>query len=180
MANDNHLAQLRQFKEILKKEGFESQVLDVTEQRPYETLLVALPMEGRPEGSLHMEFSFLPDMEAQLDGLSLLQCFVAIAAIDMDNTDMRTAILNINKFCPLVAFGVLNNPHIIYFRHTMMLHADWQQNTTLITQTTWLISYLLEMFGPGLTQLATGSSKITDAFNGHQFEHLILGDPKGF
>ncbi|ACE83489.1 type III secretion system chaperone family protein [Cellvibrio japonicus] len=169
-------AQLAHFAQALEGESFASRLVPETADGPA-TLLVALAMEGHPQGGLQLELSFLPAMESQLAGLSLLQCFVAIAGVTHEGKpELRRALASINRFSPINGFGLLEHQGILYFRHTLMLLPGQQLNVPLVIQTAWLISYLLELFGPGLSQLAGQGGSLEDAFKGHEFAHLILGD----
>ncbi|MCJ8211042.1 hypothetical protein MUY27_15090 [Mucilaginibacter sp. RS28] len=172
--NPAHFTALKLYADALKEEGFASQLLSANDSVPYDTLLVALPMDGHPRGGLQIELSFLPGIEAELNGLSIMQCFVPVEEVKTDAAELKAGIANINKFSTLGSFGLLSKPPIVYFRHTVMLNINTQQNLQVIIQTVWLISYLLEMFGPGLSQLANDTIKLAEAFRGHQFEQLII------
>lgn len=172
----NTAQSLHLFVDALAREGFEPvQVLEKSQDRPYEVGLVFLSQEGHPAGGLQLELSFLPQMEEQLAGQSLMQCFVGLTSdlLSANALELQEAVIRMNRFCPLVGFGVLSQPPMLCFRHTLMLPQNLEHSLPLVIQTTWLISYLLEVFGDELTQVAEGRASIAQAFEGHPFAHLL-------
>ncbi len=170
----DHSKQLEAFSEALMKEGFSVNIIEKSEERPYETVLVFLTQENHPAGGLQLELSFIPNMEEQLAGLSLLQCFVDVSNTSIDNLELEKAVTTVNQSIPLVGFGILAKPTMLCFRHTLMLLPKMEDNIPLVIQTTWLISYLLEVFEDNLTQIAEEKTTIAEAFDGHPFAHLLV------
>ncbi len=171
----NNLHSLQQFSDALAQEGFEVHILEKSQERPYDVLLVFLSLEHHPAGGLQLELSFIPQMEEQLAGLSLMQFFVGLTTdLSSDSlTELQKAVIGINRFSPLVGFGILSKPAMLCFRHTLMLPATLEYSLPLVIQTTWLINYLMEGFGNGLTQVAEGQTSVAQAFEGHPFAHFL-------
>jgi hypothetical protein len=171
----NTLQALHQFSAALAQEGFDGHILEKYQDRPYDILLVFLPQEHHPAGGLQLELSFVPHMEEQLAGLSLMQFFVGLTSNLSSGSlmELQQAVISINRFCPLVGFGILSQPPMLCFRHTLMLPAKLEHSLPLVTQTTWLISYLMEVFGNNLTQVAEGHASIAQAFKEHPFAHFL-------
>lgn len=171
----NNLHALQQISNALTQEGFEVRILEKSHERPYGVLLVFLSLETHPVGGLQLELSFVPEMEEQLLGLSLMQCFVGLTGnlSTHSQTELQQAVIGINRFCPLVGFGILSQPPMLCFRHTMMLPSKVEHGLPLVIQTTWLISYLMDVFGNNLTQVAEGFASIDQAFKGHPFSHFL-------
>jgi hypothetical protein len=170
------LQALDKFSAALAGDGFEVHVLEKSQDRPYEVLLVFLQLEDHPLDGLQLELSFIPQMEEQLSGLSLMQCFVSLTdKLASDHLmELQQAVIGINRFCPLVGFGILSQPSMLCFRHVLMLPARLQDSLPLVIQTTWLIGYLMEVFGKKLTQVAEGQASIDKAFKGHPFAHFLM------
>jgi hypothetical protein len=62
---------------------------------------------------------------------------------------------------------------MLCFRHTFMLPSKLEHSLPLVIQTTWLISYLMEVFGNNLTQVAEGRASVDQAFKEHPFAHFL-------
>jgi len=171
----NDLQALSKFSDALAAEGFEVRILEKTQERPYDVLLIFLQLEDHPAGGLQLELSFIPHMEEQLSGLSLVQFFVGLTEnLAPDYApELQQVVININRFCPLVGFGILSQPAMLCFRHTVMLPARLEDSLPLVVQTTWLINYLMEMFGKNLTQVAEGRASTAQAFKANPFAHLL-------
>ncbi len=171
----DYLPTLQQFSDALTREGFATEIAEKSQERPYDVLMVFLAQEDHPAGGLQLELSFIPQMEEQLSGLSLMQCFAGLTDnLSADSAmELQKAVIAINQFCPLVGFGILAQPPMLCFRHTLMLPPEMQHSLPLVIQTTWLIDYLTEVFGDNLIQIAEGQATMIEAFKGHPFAHLL-------
>lgn len=167
-----HRAQLELFGRRLGEEAFETRLVSAEGAIPYDTLLVGIT--GDEEGALgwQLEFSFIPNLESQLEGVSLLQCFVALPEVRARAELLRFAV-RLNTKLPLVGFGALDEPSIACFRHTLMLPEDAETAAAMVIQAAWMISYLLTLFGQPVALVAGGEATIEEALRGHPFAHLF-------
>lgn len=166
---------LARWGERLGGEGFPTRLVRAGEEGvPYDVLLAGVAGEGR-EAPLQMELSFVPGMEEQLEGASLLQCFVHLPAQVPDAAVpelVRLAAL-LNTRLPLVGFGYLEAERMACFRHVLMLPRDPAPAEALVVQTTWIVSYLLDVFGGAVEAVAAGERSLRDALSGHPFQGLF-------
>lgn len=170
-----YLQTLQRFDDALTHEGFSTSMLEKVPERPYDLLLVFIPQEQHPAGGVQLELSFIPDMDQQLAGLSLMQFFAGLAN-DLPPsalTELQKAVISVNRFSPLVGFGILAQPAMLYFRHVLMLPKAVEESIPLVVQTTWLVSYLVDVFGNNLIQVANGHASLAEAFREHPFGHLL-------
>jgi hypothetical protein len=148
-------ARLARFARDLGEEDFPSRLVEATEEVPYDTLLVAVAGEDGEPG-WRLELSFLPGMEEQLDGASLLQCFVQVPAAVAAEGELLRLLARLNTRLPLVGFAYLEEQRMVCFRHLLMLPADDETSAALVVQTTWMISYLLTLFANPVACVAQG------------------------
>jgi hypothetical protein len=155
-------ARLERFAAAVGGEGFETGLLTTGEGAPYDTLVVAV---GEDEASYRLELSFVPGMEEELEGVSILQAFAAVAS-DVDAArapDLQRLVALLNTRLPLVGFAHLERERIAGFRHLVLLPADEATATALAVQAVWLVSFLLARFGPAVAAVARGETTVEQA-----------------
>jgi hypothetical protein len=167
-----HRAQLELFGQRLGDEAFETRLVPAGGAIPYDTLLVGITGDEEGAPGWQLELSFLPNLEDQLEGVSLLQCFVALSEVRSKAELLRFAV-RLNTRLPLVGFGALDEPSLACFRHTLMLPEDAETAAAMIVQAAWMISYLLTLFGQPVALVASGEATIEEALRGHPFAHLF-------
>ncbi len=148
-------ARLLRFARAVEAESFPTRLVEATAEIPYDTLLVALEGEESEPG-WRLELSFLPGMEEQLAGASLLQCFVHLPAEVAAEGELLRLLARLNARLPLVGFTYVEEQRMICFRHLLLLPADDATATALAVQATWMISYLLSLFGQAVLRVAQG------------------------
>jgi hypothetical protein len=148
-------ARLLRFARDLDEESFPSRLVEATTEIPYDTLLVALAGEDGEPGWL-LELSFLPGMEEQLAGAALLQCFVHLPAEVTAEGELLRLLARLNARLPLVGFTYVEEQRLLCFRHLLLLPADDAPAAALVVQATWMISYLLSLFGRSVARVAQG------------------------
>ncbi len=148
---------LASFVAPLEAEGFQTRLLLEGEGVSAETLLVEV---GEPGDAWQLELAYIPGLEADLDDCAVLQCFVPVvgdvAAGALDELRKLTSALN--PRLPFGAFIVLDRERVAAFRHTLLLPPERDAAIVLVTQATWLISYLLSTFGEAVAETANGRS----------------------
>jgi putative sensory transduction regulator len=149
---------LLRFARDLEIESFPSRLVEATEEIPYDTLLVAIAgEEGEdPRPGWRLELSFLPGMEEQLAGASLLQCFVHLPAEVAAPSELLRLLARLNARLPLVGFAYDEEQRMLCFRHLLLLPADDDVAAALVVQATWMTSYLLSLLGAAVTRVARG------------------------
>jgi hypothetical protein len=169
-----HRAQLELFARRLGEEAFETRLVPAGGAIPYDTLLVGITGDEESAPGWQLELSFLPNLEDQLEGVSLLQCFVALSANLRARAELLRFAARLNTRLPLVGFGALDEPSLACFRHTLMLPEDAETAAALVVQAAWMISYLLTLFGQPVALVAGGEATIEEALRGHPFAHLFV------
>lgn len=147
---------LGRFAAALEGEGFGTGFVPASSEVPYDNLLVAIDEDSR----YRLELAFLPGMEEQLAGMSLLQCFVALR-MEVEpgaGGELRRLITTLNTRSPLIGFGYLEPEGIACFRHVLTLPEDAETAVALVVQATWLVSYLVDLFGGGVAEVAAGAA----------------------
>lgn len=175
MSDAAHRALLDRLAGRLAEEGFESRLLAADgEEVPFHTLLVALGGEGDDEPDWRLEASFVPGMEEQLEGSSLLQLFVAL-------TDEVAATVELGRFClllnaqlPLIGFGSADLTAAACFRHVAMLPEEPETAVEVAVQAVWMTSYLLDLFAAAVTAVARGEKTIPQALAGSPYAGLFV------
>lgn len=174
MGHSDFLLQLEQ---PLAAESFETHWVPASQAIPYDVLVVKV---GSPEGpAWQLEFSFLPNMDSQLDGCPILQAFAALPESIKAGaeSDLFRFLSRLNAKLPLGSFGLHGlghggEPPLLFFRHTAILPdistAEGADTATrLIIQVTWMSSYLLDTFGERVMDVAAGRRTAANALEGH-------------
>lgn len=146
---------LLRFARDLEAESFPGHLVEATAEIPYDTLLVAVAGEEGDPG-WRLELSFLPGMEEQLAGASLLQCFVHLPAEIAARGELLRLLARLNARLPLVGFAYVEEERMLCFRHLLLLPAVDDTAAALVVQATWMISYLLSLFGRAVARVARG------------------------
>ncbi len=160
-----YLTQLQTFERILTDDGFATRLHPSDATIPYDVLLVGI---GDEDGEgYQLELTFIPEMEEELDGASLLQCFVQVPAeiAEGAEADLMRFLNRINGHLPLVGFCYLHDEGMLCYRHVLMIPNRDDTDGALVKQTAWMISYLLSTFGAAVASVASGSRGIDDVLN---------------
>lgn len=167
-----HRTQLELFGHRLGEEAFETRLVPAGGAIPYDTLLVGITGDEEGGPGWQLELSFIPNLEEQLEGVSLLQCFVALSEVRA-RAELLRFVVRLNTKLPLVGFGALDEPSLACFRHTLMLPEDAETAAAMVVQAAWMISYLLTLFGQPVALVAAGDATVEEALRGHPFAHLF-------
>lgn len=167
-------SRLEAFERLLRANGFPTRLMPGGEEVPYDVLLAGLSdAAGRTEWQL--ELSFVPGMEAELEGASLLQCFVHLPAKvpPAAEDELRRLVVRLNGRLPLVGFGWLDAERMACFRHTALLPGDDAAADEVVLQTAWMIGYLLSVFGAGVQAVAEGRLGFEEAIRDSAFRDVF-------
>lgn len=163
-----HRDALAAIAELLGQQSFRTSLVAAGDTIPYDVLVVAV---GDPAGrEWQLELSYLPDLEASLDGASILQCFAALPVewVPAADSDLRRFTHLLNAKLPLGGFGALEDSRLVFYRHTLLVPGGVGPGLDeLVTQATWMISYLLDLFGDRVMDVAAGRRTFEQALQGH-------------
>jgi hypothetical protein len=162
-------ARLEGFAAAVGEEGFETGLIAAGPDAAFDTLVVAV---GEEETGLYrLELSFVPGMEQELEGVSILQCFVAVASeVPAEHAAELARLTTIlNARLPLVAFGHLERERMAIFRHLLLLPPDDAAGRGLVVQAVWLVSYLLAQLGAGVARVAAGQASADEVLRASRF-----------
>jgi len=165
---------LQAFERLLRAQGFPTNLVLAGDGVPYDVLLAGLSdEEGKRQWQL--ELSFVPGMEEDLEGLSLLQCFVHLpvdAAAEAED-ELRRLIVRLNARMPVMGFGWLEAERMACFRHTAMLPRDEEAAGEVVVQLAWMADYLLGVFAPTIEAVATGARTSDQAIAENVFREVF-------
>ena len=150
------LARLQGFERLLREQGFPTSLVLAGPEIPYDVLLAGLS-DADETRQWRLELSFLPEMEEDLEGLSLLQCFVHLPGeVAPDAVDeLRRLIARLNGKLPLIGFGWLDAERMACFRHVAMLPRDEASAGEVVVQLAWMIGSLLGVFASAVEAVAS-------------------------
>ena len=159
LTSEKHKAELESFAELLSQEAYQVELVPAAGDVPYDTLLVKLE-------TWWLELSFLPGLEDELDDVSILQCYVALSEhiAEENRAVLERLIVKLNAKLPIVGFGLLDNPRVLFFKHNAMLPNDNQvASVQIVHELVAMTSYLIGVFYEQLIEMA---SDYTDLKNG--------------
>ena len=140
--------------EALAKENLPVEFFDANEDIPYDMVLVGLESES---GALYrFELGFLPELEEDMENVSLLQVFVPMAerGEDADVAQLDLLMSRLNTQLPQGHFGYLEDNNVVYYRYVLMVPNEIKDALTMVVQTFWMMAYILEQVGDRLLALA--------------------------
>lgn len=167
-------ARLQAFERLLRAQGFPTSLVLAGAEVPYDVLLAGLS-DTDSARQWKLELSFLPGMEEELEGLSLLQCFVhlPVQAAPAALGELRRLIVRLNGKLPLVGFGWLDAEGMACFRHVAMLPAAEAAAGEVVVQLAWMTGYLLGVFAPAVLAVAAGTRTADQALADNTFREVF-------
>jgi len=176
LTSEKHRGELERFGELLSQEAYQVQLVPATGNVPYDTLLVKLELFEKENRIWWLELSYLPGLEDELDDVSILQCYVALSdhTAEENRAGLERLIVKLNAKLPIVGFGLLDNPRVLFFKHNAMLPNDnhvagFQIVHELVSMTT----YLIGVFSEPLIKMATGEKTAAEAMADMPFRDVI-------
>jgi hypothetical protein len=165
---------LEAFERLLRAQGFPTSLVLAGAQVPYDVLLAGLS-DADEARQWQLELSFLPGMEEDLEGLSLLQCFVLLRgeAAPGAADELRRLIVRLNAKLPLIGFGWLDAERMACFRHVAMLPRDEASAGEVVVQLAWMTGYLLGVFAPAVESVAAGTHTADQALADNTFREVF-------
>ena len=157
LTSEKHRVELERFGELLSKEAYQVQLVPAAGDVPYDTLLVKLVLFEKENRVWQLNLSYLPELEDDLDDVSILQCYVALSEqiAEENRTALERLIVKVNAKLPIVGFGLLDDPRVLFFKHNAMLPNDNPvASFQIVHELVAMITYLLGLFSEQLMQTA--------------------------
>jgi hypothetical protein len=173
--SEEHRAELERFSELLSEDAYQTE-LAAAAKLPYDALVVRIETFAEPNRVWSMELSFLPGLEDELKDVSILQCYVALAnyTAGANSASLERLIIEVNAKLPIGAFGLLNQPRVIFFKHNALLpNDDPAASDRIVHELVPLTSYLLSTFSDPLIKIATGVTTAEAALAVMPFGNVI-------
>ena len=154
--SERHKAELARFRDLLCKKAYQTQLLAASDGVPYDTLLVQIESFEEPNRVWRLEMSFLPGLEEELEGVSILQCFVALS--DNPSKEHQVALNDLivkqSAKLPIGSFGLLDNPAMLFFKYNAMLPNDHAAaSDQIVLELVPMSTYLISTFSEPLMHL---------------------------
>jgi hypothetical protein len=145
------------------EEDFETLFYPASEEIPMDQLLVALEHPQTDQEPYMLELLYIPGVQAELDDVKLLQFFLALDNVTPSaRVEARHLLTHINQQLPLVGFNLHEAGNYFYFRHVLVMPEESRgyQDGVVVSETVWLIYYLLHNFQASLSAVAQGQQTV--------------------
>lgn len=145
---------LQEIQRFLDAEGFVTVFEAAGDAESLDRLLVAKDEEADPA----LELLFVP-AEEELEDVRLLQFFTAlpIAADGAARGELKQLIDHLNVIIPLIGFELRDDVDRLCYRYVLVVPATSPApGQPVVTETVWLIYYLIDRFLPVLQAVAGG------------------------
>lgn len=121
------------------------------------------------------ELLFLPGLEKDMPEHTIMQLYIPMvvnvpAAMEIGLAEMVT---RINTKLALGGFGLLNDYHVLFYKHnTLLADVSIGQQFDLVHQTLLMASYLLVNFQDAFANVVSGKMSIPQAMDAMPFANL--------
>jgi hypothetical protein len=176
MTSQKHRAALERFAALLAGEAYQTHLLAASDAVPYDVLLVRIETFEQENRVWSLEMSFLPGLENDLDGVSILQNFVALSdrISEEHRPSLNQLILKINAKLPIGGFDLLDDPRILFFKHNALLPNDNDEASfRVVRELVSMTNYLITTFSEPLIQVAAGQKTVEEALADNPFSNVI-------
>jgi hypothetical protein len=176
LTSEKHRVELERFGELLTQEAYQVQLVPAAGNVPYDTLLVKLVLFEKENQVWQLNVSFLPGLEDDLDDVSILQCYVALSEyiVEENRAGLERLIVKVNAKLPIVGFGLLENPRVLFFKHNAMLPNDnGVARFQIVHELVAMTGYLIGTFSDPLIKIATGEKTADEAMSDMPFRDVI-------
>jgi hypothetical protein len=139
---------------------------------PYDTLRVKIESFEKENRVWILELSYLPGLEDDLQGVSILQCYVAVSEhnLEANRIGLEQLMLKVNAKLPIGNFGLLDDPQVLFFKHNAMVPNDNDAASyQIVHELVPMTSYLLTTFSEPLVRIATGHKTVDAALDKRPF-----------
>ncbi len=176
MTSDFHKKELEKLRQFLLFRKWETLYETADETRNYDRILVKIYAESEGERIFWpMELAFLPGLENDLKGFTLLQCYTPVVAGVPVNMETAIAVMTtrINTKLILGGFGLLASFHLLFYKFNSLIADTQIENAhNSIHESLSIASYLLSNFHKAFTDVATGKASVEGAMKAMPFHKL--------
>lgn len=175
MTTDANAGAIRHLEEELAGQGMDVSLIPASAEIPYDVLMVGIEAAEDEAGAWGLELSFLPNLAEELDDTALLQCFAALRIEVAGGAELPLVrlITLINAKLPLVGFGFLEPQGLVFFRHVLIVSTTNQGvSDQLVTESVFMIGYLLNTFANTITSVASGRESVEAAVANSPYSFL--------
>jgi|ERR1043165_2850359 hypothetical protein len=176
ITSEKHRVELERFGELLSQEAYQVQLVPAAGGIQYDTLLVKLESFEKENRVWQLNLSFLPGFEDDLDDVSILQCYVALSEYigEENRAGLERLIVKVNAKLPIVGFGLLEHPSVLFFKHNAMLpNDDRVASFRIVKELVAMTTYLISTFSGPLIKMATGEKTAEEAMADMPFRDVI-------
>lgn len=144
------LVKLKTIVEALEKDGLAAEFEKASDDIPADRVNMVVEIEGRdPEEGYVAQIMFVPGIKEEVEDVDLLQFFVILydelKAGDQDR--LRDLLPKLNLNMPVGFFGLHEGDGYVYYRNVVPLarssDADDKATLKVVTETAWLVAYLV-------------------------------------
>lgn len=131
------------------------------------------------ENYLQLEVAFLPQIEDDMEGQSILQMMVPILVADenVDKANLFSLLIKLNTFLPLGSFGYWEEQNMVYHKQNNIVSKNTPaEEYTRFEEQIAMIQYLLTSFVPSLAAVAIDGIDMKQALNDNPFAKAYSGD----
>ncbi len=173
---------LQDFLAYLKELQYSTALIETPagEDHNYSTLNIVLDISSemlQGENFLQMEAAFLPQVEDDLDGQSILQMMVPILVADenVDKKELFALIIKLNTFMPMGSFGYWEEQNMIYHKQNNIIgkKTDAEHYATYEEQV-GMIQYVLTSFVPSIAAVAIDGANMQKALEDNPFARVFV------
>lgn len=148
---------------------------DAGEDVVYTSLNVILDISSemlQGENMLRLEAAFLPQVEEDMEGKSILQMMTPILVADekVNQAELFALLIKLNTFLPIGSFGYWEEQNMVYHKQNNIIAksvapealADFEEQLAMI-------QYLLTSFVPSLAAVALDGQTVKQALQNNPF-----------
>ncbi|CAN5152000.1 hypothetical protein BH09BAC1_BH09BAC1_21990 [soil metagenome] len=141
-------------------------------------VIVDITSEQLPDedNQIQMETAFLPQLEDDMDGSSILQMMTPILVADekVDKGELFSLIIKLNTFMPMGAFGYWEEQNLVYHKQNNIVGKTLSEEVfASLEEQIGTIQYVLMSFVPSLAAVAIDGAKMKEALENNPFAKVF-------
>lgn len=174
---------LKNLEAYLQEFEYEAAIIEteVGDGKSYSTMYVVLDISSEQlpgDNQLRLEAAFLPQLEGDMGGYSILQAMVPILVADekVNKAELFALIVKLNTFLPMGSFGYWEEQNMVYHKQNNMVANESNDDVYgTIEEQLGMIQYVLTSFVPSLAAVAVDLTSMNDALKNNPFAQVYLG-----
>lgn len=176
MTNTPYQESLEKLQEYLVSRGWDTLLEPQNQDTPYTRLEVRLytVLDGKNR-FWPVELAFLPGLENDLKGFSLLQCYVPVIAEvpEASHASISSMITIINPKLAIGQFGLLAKHNLLCFKHNTILENNQVAPFhPALNEMLNMIHYLLESFHDAFLSVIKGETTVQESIGRLPFKEI--------